>query len=175
MSLITEDGSGNPLAESLASVADADTYHAARGGTLWATITTEEKEQALRRATDYLGETYRPLWKGYRLNGVQTLDWPRTFVYLEAFVHGAVGTYPYLVASDIVPREVKNACCIMAFKAAQGELAEDLRRPVAAKTVGPIRTEYVPHAPEYVRYRAVDLLLRPLLTGGGASLRLVRA
>jgi hypothetical protein len=174
MSLITEDGTGRPDAESYTSVAEADAYHNLRGNSLWSTITTEEKEQALRRGTDFLSETYRPLWKGYRLNGVQTLDWPRTFVYLEAFVHGAVGTYPYLVASDIVPREVKNACCLMALKAAGGELSPDLKQGIKSKTVGPIKTEYDQYSPRLPRYTAIDNMLRPFLKISGASVGLSR-
>ena len=40
MALETETGTGSATAESFCSVADADTYHAARGTTLWATLTT---------------------------------------------------------------------------------------------------------------------------------------
>lgn len=172
MSLITEDGTGRADAEALASVADADTYHAARGNTLWSTITTEEKEQALRRATGYMEQMYRLKWKGLRNSLSQALDWPRMNVQLEDVGFGSVAAYvPY----NTVPKEVVQACAEMALKAASGELAGDLQRPVASETIGPIRTEYVIGAPEYVRYRSVDLLLRPLLSSGGLSVRLVRA
>jgi len=38
MSLIVEDGTGKSTSESYISVADASTYHAARGNTLWADV-----------------------------------------------------------------------------------------------------------------------------------------
>ena len=52
MSLVVEDGTGKADAESYISVADADTYHSNRGNTDWAALTTTEKEQLLRGATD---------------------------------------------------------------------------------------------------------------------------
>jgi hypothetical protein len=51
VSLIVEDGTGLATAESYISVADADTRQAALGITNWATLSTAEKEQALRRST----------------------------------------------------------------------------------------------------------------------------
>ena len=66
MALITEDGTGRADAESYCSVAAADAHHAARGAAAWAALTTEAKEQALRRATDYMGQIYGPLWAGHR-------------------------------------------------------------------------------------------------------------
>jgi hypothetical protein len=174
MSLITEDGTGRADAESYCSLSDADAYHASRGNVSWAGMLTVDKESALRRATDHILQVYRPLWKGYRLNGMQSLDWPRTFVYLEAFVHGAVGTYPFLVASDIVPMEVKNACSLLAIKATSGDLSPDLKQGIKSKTVGPITTEYDQYSPRSPRYTAIDNMLRPYLKISGASVSLSR-
>jgi hypothetical protein len=172
MSLITEDGAGRADAEALATVAQADAHHAARGNSLWATITTEEKEQAIRRATDYLSGFYRTKWKGARATTTQALDWPRIDVQLDDVGFGRLA---YYVPYNTVPAQVVQACAEIAFKAAQGELAPDLQRQVIAKTVGPIRTEYAQGTPEYVRYRSVDLLLKPLLCAGGTGAQLVRA
>jgi hypothetical protein len=172
MSLITENGSGLADAESLASVAQADAYHAVRANSLWATLTTEEKEAALRRATDYMEQMYRLKWKGTRASLTQALDWPRLNVELEDIGFGRFAAYvPY----NTVPKEVIQACCEMAFRAAGGELAPDLQRTVAEKTVGPIKTVYASGAPEYIRFRSVDLLLKSLLVSGGMGIRLVRA
>ena len=86
MSLIVEDGTGRADAESYASVSVADAYHTARGNTAWAALaTTALKEAALRKATDYLGQTYGLRWKGYRMTTTQALDWPRELVCRPGF------------------------------------------------------------------------------------------
>lgn len=50
MTIEVETGSGSATSESYASTSDVDTYQSNRGVTLWATLSTAEKEQALRRA-----------------------------------------------------------------------------------------------------------------------------
>lgn len=171
--LITEDGTGKSDAESLATVAEADTYHSARGNeTAWTDLDTDVKERHLRNATDYMGQMYRTKWKGRRASLTQALDWPRYDVQLDDVGYGRYLAY---VPVNTVPKEVIQATCAMALKAASGELAPDLQRQVIAETVGPLRTEWAPGSPEYVRYRAIDLLLKPLLESGGMGVRLVRA
>lgn len=173
MALETETGTGSATAESFCSVADADTYHAARGTTLWATMTTTEKEQALRRGTDYMGQTYRLRWAGYRKSDSQALDWPR---YDVPKPDTSAGRFMAYYDDDVVPVEVRNACAEMAFRAASGELAADQGQAVIERTVGPITTKYAAGSSAAKRYVAVDRLLAPLLTDGGSSsaLRLVR-
>lgn len=75
MALIVEDGTGKPDAESYCEVADADAYHAKMGNTAWASVSAEDKEIALRRATQYLDAVYA--FPGYKLNYNQALNWPR--------------------------------------------------------------------------------------------------
>jgi hypothetical protein len=172
MSLVTEDGSARADAESLASVAAADTYHLSRGNVSWSGAMTADKENALRRATDYMEQEYRTKWRGARIGVTQALDWPRYGVQLDDV---GFGRYPALVPANTVPPQVVQACCELAFRALSGPLAPDLQRQVIAKTIGPIRTEWAPGSPEYVRYRSIDLLLKPLLDLGGMGVRLVRA
>jgi len=174
MALIVEDGTVVTGAESYITVTAADTYFSNRGDATWAALTATKKEEALRKATDYMTQAYRPRWKGYRKDGTQLLDWPRSFVYLEPFVHGIVGTYPFLVSDVIVPTEVKNACAELAVKASAAALAPDLERAVASETIGPISTTYDAASIEHTRYRAIDLMLRPYLTGSSSSASLVR-
>lgn len=166
MTLIVEDGTGRDDAESLASVAQADAHHAARGNAPWAQLQVIEKEQALRRATDYIGQMYAAKWKGTRVRAGQALDWPRADVRLPG-----AGFVP----SDAIPRQITQATAELALRAAAGELAPDLGRTVAEKTIGPIKTVYASGAPAYVQYRSIDLLLQPLLGGGGLGIRLERA
>lgn len=169
MSLIVENGSGMSDAESLCSVAQADAYHAGRANAQWALLTTLEKEAALRRATDYM-TVYRLKWKGVRINTAQALDWPRYNVQMEDTGYGRYAAY---LPSNVVPVEVIKATAEMALKAAASELAEDLGPQVIEETIGPITTKYAPGSPQYTRYRAVDLLLAPLI-GGAGGVRLVR-
>ncbi len=110
MALITEDGSGKADAESFASVADADAWHAARGNAAWAALTAGEKEINLRKATDYMQQSYRSAWAGQRVTSTQALDWPRYDVPLKDLP----GSY---YPSDTVPAEVRNACIMLALKA----------------------------------------------------------
>jgi hypothetical protein len=172
MSLIVEDGSARADSESYASVAQIDAYHAARGNAQWAALTVTEKEQAARRATDYLLQMYRTKWKGARASLNQALDWPRLEVQLDDV---GFGRMPYYVPFNTIPQQVIQATAEMALRAAAGELAPDLQRTVAEKTIGPIKTVYASGAPEYVRYRAIDMLLKPLLASGGMGIRLERA
>jgi hypothetical protein len=165
MALIVEDGTGLANAESYISVADAGTRHSNNGMTNWATLTLEEQEQALRRATQFMEQAFRERWHGYRRNFDQALSWPRWDV--------SVDEYP--VRFDIVPREVAAACADLALKAAAGDLNADLTRGVVREKVGPIETEYDRYSPQAVRYRAIEMTLAPYLKGSNSTVGLVRS
>ena len=168
MSLICEDGSGKSDSESYISVADASSYHTARGNTAWAALATDAlREAALRRATDYMRQAYRSRWQGYKVNEDQALDWPRYDVEVEG----------YAVDSDIVPTEVKNACAELALKASAAELNPDLTQGVLSETVGSISVTYDKASPQFTRYRAIDAIISPYLNagGGGCSMGLIRS
>ena len=168
MSLIVEDGSVVTGAESYISVADATTYHTARGNAAWAALTTDAlREAALRKATDFMRQVYRSRWQGYKVNEDQALDWPRYNVEVEG----------YAVDSDIVPTEVKNACAELALRASAAELNPDLTQGVAREKVGQIEVEYDKASPQFTRYKAIDALLSPYLKagGGGCSMGVIRS
>jgi hypothetical protein len=168
MALIVEDGSGKSDSESYISVADASSYHTARGNTAWAALATDAlREAALRRATDYMRQAYRSRWQGYKVNEDQALDWPRYDVEVEG----------YAVDSDIVPTEVKNACAELALKASAAELNPDLTQGVLSEQVGSISVTYDKASPQFTRYRAIDALLSPYLKagGGGCSMGVIRS
>lgn len=143
MSLVVEDGTGLPDAESYASVSQADAYFAARGVVAWAG-TTEAKEQALRRATDYMSATFGLLWRSQRSKSAQALDWPRV---------GWAG----------VPETIKRACMELALRAQGLDLAPDVGAQVKRETVGPISVEYQDWARQSTRYVFVWGLLGPYL------------
>lgn len=171
MALIVETGAGLPDAESYISVAYANTYHANRGNTNWADISTAEAEQALRRATDYLVQVYRTKWDGVRYSSTQSLDWPRSFVENKDQSFGNL--YPiigyFYYPSDFIPQELKNACAEMAFKAASGELAPDLDRTIIKEKIDVLEVEYDKNALQYKRYRAIDNILAPFLVRGSSG------
>jgi len=167
MSLIVEDGTGLPTAESYISVANADAYLAGVGETAWAVYDVAEvKEPALRNATEYLGQVYRTRWQGSRSSLDQMLDWPRSGV---AKRDGYGGTYE----ANIVPVEVQRACAKLALKAAAAKaagssLAPDIGRLASREKVGPLEVQYAEGGVAYTRYREVDMLLEPFLSGGGS-------
>jgi len=171
MTLTVEDGTGLVDAESFVSVANADTYHSNRGNTTWATLTTAQKEEDLRRATDYMEQVYRSRWAGIRKTTTQALSWPRYDVPLEDVGYG----YAYY-DSDSVPQIVKNACAELALKAAAGELAPDIEQRVKREKVDSLEVEYADYGSQYTQYRAIDNMLLPVLSSvGGAFRKVVRA
>jgi len=168
MAIVVEDGTGKSTAESYISVADASTYHTARGNTAWAALTTDAlREAALRKATDYMRQAYRSRWQGYRVNEDQALDWPRYDVEVEG----------YAVDSDIVPTEIKNACAELALKASSADLNPDLTQGVLSEQVGSISVTYDKNSPQRTRYAAIDAMLAPYLKagGGGCSMGVIRS
>jgi hypothetical protein len=161
MALVTEDGTGLATAESLLSVTDCDTHHAARGNATWATITTAQKEQALRRATEYMIQVYTTRWQGVRAFPlVQALDWPRYGVVVDGVS----------ILTTLVPETVKKACAEMALKAAAGALLDDLTQGVVREKVGVIEVEYDPRSPQSVRYLAIEAMLAPFLEPGSKGI-----
>lgn len=175
MTLVVETGEGLSNAESYISVADADSYHANRANTAWAALSTPNKEAYLRRATDYMVQSYRQKWKGVRMTATQALDWPRAEVYAEPALYGAVGDFPYLVPNDIVPTEVARACAELGLKAISGELAPDQTQQKKSVKVDVIETEFFESASNHKKYRAVDNMLAPYLAGSDLNMKVVRA
>jgi hypothetical protein len=173
MSLNVETGTGSSTSESFASVADADLYHSNRGNTAWAAIaSTALKEAALRKATDYMEQSYRLRWLGYRHTEAQALSWPRDEVQRADFTYlNQWSFYP----NDEVPTEVKNACAELALKASADELSPDLTQGVIREKVDVLEVEYDKYSSQSPRYVAIDRLLSPFLSGSSASRSVVRS
>lgn len=174
MAIIVEDGTAKTNAVSYATVAQYKAYCDARGIS-YSGVTDAVIEQSLVKSTDAMMQMYRARWKGYRNTASQSLDWPRSMVYLEPFVYGAVGSYPYLVASTIVPNEVINACIVLAIESQSKTLIGNLDPAVIRERVeGAVDVEYDINALPYTQYRAADLMLQPYLSGGNGQLPIVR-
>lgn len=180
MAFIVEDGTGLSNANAYVSVADADSYNSDRGNTLWSDLSTQEKEQAIVRATDYMVQVYRLRWKGYRVLPTQALDMPRSFMIIDDFQYAGLNGYTiiggnYYYPNNIVPTEVKNACIELAMRASQGELNPDLTQGVIREKVDVIEVTYDQYSSQSPRYKAIDNMLQPFFSGSQNSHRVVRA
>lgn len=174
MTLIVETGAGLPDSESYISVADADTYFAARNNAAWAAIADiPTKEGLLRDATDYMRQTYRLSWIGMRVTILQALDWPRAWVPIPDSPGGYHG-FPTYLPLDVVPKEVKDACASLALRALAGPLTADIGPQVTREQVGPIAVDYLPGGRQDIEYPEVDRMLAVWLKGRGA-MNVVRA
>lgn len=167
MALVTEDGTGKADAESYIAVADADTYFTARGNAAWAALSTEQKEQALRKATDYMQAEYDLRWAGERTGETQALSWPRYNVPMRGV---SAGLWP----SDAVPTAVARACAELAVRASAGDLTADVGAQVKSETVGPISVVYQDGARQQTGYPAIEHMLAALFKSGG-QVAVVRA
>lgn len=177
MSLVTENGSGLPNAESYCSVASADAYHAAMGNDDWLSMTESEKEVALRKATAYMGQFYRESWDGFRSTLDQALDWPRSSV-RRRDAPSAYGVRTGFVASyypnDSVPSIVVAACAMLALTSTTMELLPNLEPAVSAESIGPISVRYADGGSQLTRFTAVDMLLSPVLKSSPGNIRMAR-
>lgn len=170
MSLIVEDGTGLPTAESYISVVDASAYHTAMGNAAWAALASDTlREQLLRKATIYLKGKYRSRWTGVRYSSSQALDWPRS---LSPIQDSPLKAY---YATNLVPQDVKNACASLALRAATAPLVADQTRTKSSVTVGSISTTFQEGSSQDVRYVEIDQMLSPYLRSGTGLVRMVRS
>ena len=107
VTLVVEDGTGKPDANSYASVAYADEYHEMRlHRTIWPETGTDPdqiKERALIWATRIIDE--KTDWPGTRFSRHQALQWPR---------YGVVDRDDFPYDSDVIPNWLKDAVSEMA-------------------------------------------------------------
>ena len=158
MTLIVEDGSLVPGADSFVSLAEADSYLAKRGRGNWPPAPaqgtdpeTTRKQAALIRAADYLNGLN---WKGRKLSG-RVLAWPRAEV---------VDEDGRAVPETEVPEAVRAAACRLAELILSGtELQPLLPRGGAIKSesAGTLSVTYESGAD----YRDLPSFLPDLLKG----------
>jgi len=170
MGLIVEDGSGKPDAESYASVAELIAY-ANRVGFDVSGFDEVRSEQALRRGTRWIDQSYGASFLGCWATTTQALEWPRSGV-----------TYRKVVLPlNAIPDALKEATIEAAFRelTRRGSLLpDDTGARLKRDKVGDVDTEFA-----LSRVRAslsipiVDGLLRGLTVGnaGGYVGRAVRA
>ena len=163
--LIVETGEGRPDAESYCSLDFANIYLARRGLTLWRnSMDDDQREAALRRATDYMLEKFRSGWRGNRTMQFQRLDWPRSGAFVDGFE----------IAANEIPLGIQEACAALAFKAAAGDLAPDAQATqsgIKSKQVGDIKIEYSEGStPINESYRSIEMMVAPYLQRASGSI-----
>lgn len=164
MALEVEDGTGKSNAESFCSVAAFRAYHARRGVDV-TSLTDDQVEALLVKATDYMQSKYADRWRGVRRKYEQALEWPRAYALRsEGYVIEPSDSY-YWWTVDSVPTPVVNACAELAYKANSDDLMPDVGRRTTQETVGPITVVYADSSAEREtnEYPAVDAMLRRLL------------
>jgi hypothetical protein len=77
ITIVAEDGSGDPAANSYVEITFADTYHNNRGNEYWAALSLDTKKACLIRATDYIDKRFGDRFRGFRQSKDQALSWPR--------------------------------------------------------------------------------------------------
>jgi hypothetical protein len=167
MTLLVEDGQGLEFANSYASLAACDAYHAGMGTAAWVVDAEDAaniaaREQALIRGTAAIDRMYGGRFRGRRLREGQALNWPR---------ENACDDDGYSLSG--VPMCVVSATCEAALRAFQGtDLMPDMERggAVIQETIGPISTTYAAGAPAGTTFPAIDAILRRCLTLRGVSI-----
>ena len=125
----------------------------------------------MRKATDYMIQTYRQRWQGFKVAGTQPLDWPRNSVYVDPVTDIWGRVTATLIPNHVVPDEVKYACAELAFKSLSEELLEDQDRPVISEQIDKIKIDYDKFAPLARKYKAVDFRLAPFLVANNNSIQ----
>ena len=117
MTLVKEDGTGKPDANSYADVADGDAYFEGHlYASAWTCVGDDQKAAALVMATRLIDSQFQ--FNGSRTSGSQALQWPRAecrdpdmgLVTLSALLPILSTCVPY----DTVPKAVVQATCEMA-------------------------------------------------------------
>lgn len=147
------------------SIAGADAYHSARGNADW-TGNDSAKTIALQVASDWIDNTYRGDFPGYKVGGrAQEREWPR----YDAYVNN--GTFDEYIPSDEVPIEVEQATYEAALRqvVSPGSLAPDQDRAIKRLKADTVELEYVAGSPLQTQFTAIENILAPVLSRSGAG------
>lgn len=160
MTIIIEDGSVVPNANSYASIAEADVYFALVTDTVWAGKTTAEKEAGLIKGTRFIDATY--MFKGTLKSHEQALSFPRL-----SLVDNEGRDF-----SGVIPAKLKNALCEFALASFTSNLTPTVGADSAVKRkkVDVLEIEYRDNAPTKTTFSSGQNFLTGLYIGlfGGA-------
>lgn len=156
MALTVQTIDGLDTANTYIDIAYFDEYHTARGNDITA-LTDTIKEQLIIKAMDYLENVFYGLWVGEELNDTQSTAFPRVVDY-----------------ETILPKQIKEAQAVLALKANDGELMEDLEQSVKREKLDVLEVEYNDYASAQKRYLSVYALLKPYLDASIYTRKVVR-
>lgn len=178
VTLVKEDGSGIAGANTYALISDCDTFANNTGNSSWLNLDpVDQKAQFLIQAQYYMAQAFRMRWQGIRhlasagtpgVVATQVLDWPRAWV-VQPDAPSGYGPIPYYYPPTIIPQQIIDAQCMLAFKCVNGPLAPDISRVTLSEQVGTIRVTYDPSRPMVTIYRDVELLLAPFFKTSGVN------
>lgn len=188
MSLIIETGAIVPDANAYVDVAYVDAYWAQRADTVWiaegqpGAPTTSAKEGAIIRATDYMEQVYRLLWKGSRRTKEQPLTWPRIGVFLGSPTsNGGYAIFDnqgWVIQYNEIPNPLKLASAELAKRALTTNLIPDLQPDDMGKRmekIGPLETHWSGGRLNYAKFRAVEGYLQDIIERSPNSIIIQRA
>ena len=156
MTIIVEDGSGVPNANSYGDVAGLTAYAAARGVTI-----VGDPEVLLIKSMDVIeGESFR----GYKSNSEQALSFPRYGITIDGVVFD----------SDEIPKQLVEGQYELCIIIDEGnDPLNNTNRVKSSVSVGPISVTYKDGSDEVLTYRYTNKL-KDLLTSGGGEIRRIR-
>lgn len=158
MTITVEDGTVqvSPPANSYVTVAEFQAFHVARNEEVLADADTEQIEAALIKATDYMQQRLRMLWKGSRVDAFQPLEWPRRGVdvpdFFDPFFRNVNVPVSFqdtqFIPENVIPVEVKNSQIFFASATFDSVgvsnvvLQASLGRTTRSEQVGSLKVEY---------------------------------
>jgi hypothetical protein len=178
LTLIKEDGTGKPDANSYAAVADGDAYHDGHlYASSWTSATTGNKEKALVMATRLIDGFYQ--FNGFKRLSAQALQWPRRECRDPDNTGGVIPGLlltrgPYLDETK-VPAPVVGATCELARELIKQDRTDDPDGEGVAQIalVGSVNLTFDKRDRQPVISYVVQALLArfgTLITGGTAKL-----
>lgn len=147
---------GGASANSYATLAEADAYHAMRmHATGWTEKSDSEQTVALQMATRLLDQWFE--WHGYVASTTQALLWPRS---------GAYGASGYVLASDTIPIAIRDATAELAMHLLAAETDRTLEPDVEIEgikslTAGPVDVEFTGNVRTVTIPESVRMFLHP--------------
>lgn len=156
MALIPQTIEGLSTANSYITITDFNTYHEARGNDI-STLDDNTKEQLIIKAMDYIESVYSGYFKGELTNDLQSTLFPRLINEI-----------------DVLPKQIKEAQCILALKALDGDLLIDTDKAIKSEQVGSLKVEYEAFSNETKKYNQVYNLLRQYMSGSSTSKKILR-
>lgn len=164
MSFIVEDGTGLATANAYISVADCDTYQAEFIRNDWASLSNDLKELYIKQATKWIDNNYS--FDGTKNSREQALSFPRTYCYDKD---------GYLIDSDIVPKEIENATCEVAYLYVSNSSVFDTPERLTRKEkVDVLEVEYIENQSEVNNFLEIDQILTGLINNDTLSNKLER-